>query len=685
MLRKVFGICFWFVVLGLLALSGVEGLSAEAFAADGVSLGEIVVTPLRSESSIGKTAASIEIIDRQAIEESQESTIAGLLRNSAGVVVRDYYGTGTRVAVDLRGFGEFASQNTLVLIDGRRINEIDLTGVDWAQIPLERVQRIEVLRGSGSVAYGDNATGGVVNIITKKGKQNLSGKIAVSGGSCNMHKTNISVSMMESNLGYSLDSAYVTTDGYRDNSDYRAFDFGGDVNYNLADTTKIDLSMHYHEADLGLSGAIRESQFAANTRRDSLFNDDKIGEKNWYANLDLSNDFDGAGVLHLSASFRRRRVTNNLLSSLTYDGRRIDTLSMRPKYTLDSEFFGKNNSIVVGADYYKSDTIIDAYSHAGWPTFYSGAKTRETDIDKESVGYYVIDKIDLFEDLLVTVGYRWEKAKYEFDSAPKTGIWTADPFFNATVVNQDAATLNRAVNAGIVYNVGDICRLSFNYEKGFRTPATDEYYSVWSTPPVNISLKTQKNYTYQLGVNFNSWESASVSFSWFFMNLKNELYYNPATFSNENYSKTRRTAAELSLLWDLNDRLSTNFSYTHTQARFKDGTYNGNQVPLVPTHKISLGINSDITDQIMLSATTNFVGERYFINDQAHSYPRLDSYVTVDAKLSYQLDKMNIFFGANNLFNEQYCEYGAISTVYGERGYYPSPERNFNAGISLEF
>ena len=98
------------------------------------------------------------------------------------IAVRDYYGNGARTSVDMRGFGETAPVNTLVLIDGRRINLPDLSGADWSQIAKEDVERIEILRGSGSVLYGDNAAGGVRNIITKKAKKPIGTRLKQSAG-----------------------------------------------------------------------------------------------------------------------------------------------------------------------------------------------------------------------------------------------------------------------------------------------------------------------------------------------------------------------------------------------------------------------------------------------------------------------------------------------------------------------
>ena len=77
---------------------------------------------------------------------------------------------GAQTTVDLRGFGATAVSNTLILINGRRVNDIDMQGVDLSTIPRDSIQRIEITKGnSGAVLYGDNAMGGVINIVTKTG------------------------------------------------------------------------------------------------------------------------------------------------------------------------------------------------------------------------------------------------------------------------------------------------------------------------------------------------------------------------------------------------------------------------------------------------------------------------------------------------------------------------------------
>src|SRR4030043_625099 len=140
-----------------------------SFAAEEIKLEEVVVTATRYEEQPSKVSSNITVITEKDINSSSAQNIPELLRTEIGIQVNDITGNRRNYTVDLRGFGETASLNTLVLVDGRRINQPDLSGVDWTEIPLERVKRIEIIRGGrGSILYGDNTTGGVINIIKKK-------------------------------------------------------------------------------------------------------------------------------------------------------------------------------------------------------------------------------------------------------------------------------------------------------------------------------------------------------------------------------------------------------------------------------------------------------------------------------------------------------------------------------------
>ena len=120
----------------------------------------------------GITGASTTIITRQDIERAPEATIADILSREAGIQTSNFYGgvNGVGTTVDMRGFGVTGASNTLILINGRRLNDWDLPGFDLTTLGKNSVERIEITRGnSGAVLYGDGAVGGVINIVTRNG------------------------------------------------------------------------------------------------------------------------------------------------------------------------------------------------------------------------------------------------------------------------------------------------------------------------------------------------------------------------------------------------------------------------------------------------------------------------------------------------------------------------------------
>ena len=138
-------------------------------AQDAVKLPPTVVTASRLQDGIRGTSTTV--ITAEEIARDPAATLQDILARQPGIQVRHLYGgaaSGARDSTDMRGFGAAGSSNTLVLLNGRRLNDIDLAGVDFAAIPRDSIERIEVIRGnSAAVLYGDGAAGGAINIVTK--------------------------------------------------------------------------------------------------------------------------------------------------------------------------------------------------------------------------------------------------------------------------------------------------------------------------------------------------------------------------------------------------------------------------------------------------------------------------------------------------------------------------------------
>src|SRR5450830_1500756 len=160
-------------------IAGLVGLllSPVIYAADiPVTSDEVIVTATRFNENDSSSAPNLKIITKEDIKNSPSISIPDVLRMQAGLNVTNLYGNqGIDASIDSRGFGDSAISNTLILLDGQRLNTLDSSYIQWASIPLQAIDHIEIIPGSGSVLYGDRASGGVINLITDK-----SGKSAAS-------------------------------------------------------------------------------------------------------------------------------------------------------------------------------------------------------------------------------------------------------------------------------------------------------------------------------------------------------------------------------------------------------------------------------------------------------------------------------------------------------------------------
>jgi iron complex outermembrane receptor protein len=653
----------------------VLGVFIFGYAADDVDLEKIVVTPYRYSESLGNTPASVSIINSNDIFISSSSSTVGVLSGLPGVVVRDWSGNGSKATVDIRGFGEQAGMNVLVLINGRRVNEIDLSGTDWTQIPLDQIERIEVLRGGfGSVLYGDNAVGGVINIITKRGpKQPLSAELIAEYGSYDMNKQAISLGGTIDNFNYNLSSSREGTHGYRNNTYLDGSDFSTRLDYNIDSTgTLLRFSQAYNKSNYGLPGALSTANLARFNRRYSAYGDDHAKDIDYNFVFGLDQQTAEIGKFSFDTSYRKRRsFTNFIGGNGGYNPiikSCIDTIGFNPKYVLEKALFSLGNKAILGADFYRYDLQSDTYD-------LTEVKQSDNYVRKTSRAFYLQDEFNLNEKFVLAGGWRYEDIDYDFNYNDYSLFYPNPP------VDSKIGLKAVAYNVGLTYkyNKGNIY---FNHNKGFRSPAVDEYfvYGVF-----NPALKEQMSKNIELGFQQEIGDSLTFGISGYLMNLKNELYYNPQTYTNENYDKTRHQGIEMEFKSNLPWKFKLSGNYTFDQAVFKQGDYKDKSIPMVPEHKFNLNLSYPLTESLLWSFSSDYLSSRYFINDQANRWPKIKQTFTLDTKLAFDKDGYKLICGINNILNEKYYEYGVCNATSGAVNYYPAVGRNFFVKASRKF
>lgn len=657
---------FFMCKLWLLVFTFLTALTAWADD-DSVKIGEVVVTATRYEEKLTSVPANTTVITEDDIKNSTAQNIPDLLRAEVGIQINDITGNHRSITVDIRGFGETATLNTLVLIDGRRVNAPDLSGTDWTQIPLDRIKRIEIIRGGrGSVMYGDNAAGGVINIITKEGGL-LKAGAEIAYGSYDTFKGNAHFSAGSNNLAYSLSGSYLTSDGFRTNSSTETKDLGMNLNYYPGDYIKLNLSSGYHKDKTGLPGALKESDFKAGISRiDSVAPNDFAEVEDYYFKVGPEIYFRNDNFAKIDVSYRKR----DYLSFASFTGgnflgdTEIETITLSPQVVLKNKIGKVKNTLTLGLDYQNAEEKILNDS-----LFFGAHSIGDFKLEKENSGYYFHDEIDMTDNLHLSGGYRHDWADFTF--SPSTP--------EHTTMDEDLYTV------GVNYNFYKKSYAYFSFSRGFRYPVLDEIFSFF-TNTIDTHLNPQKLNDYELGLRYYFSDNIYAHINLFRTDTNNEIFYNSITFANENLDgRSRRDGMEISVSAKPVAWLALNGSYTYLNATIKEGVFQRKDIPNVPDHKATFSTIFFPGNGFTIVLNGVYIGKRPFVSDFANNFGEQSDYIIINSKLKYKWESLTAFLDINNLADKEYSEYGVLGGFPVERAFYPSPKRNFLAGLSVNF
>ena len=206
------------------------------------------------------TGASTTVITAQEIERSPGQTLQDVLAREPGIQVRSLFGRSTapRPRSTCAASAPPRTSNTLVLVNGRRLNDIDIAGVDFSAIPQNSIERIEITRGNrGAVLYGDGAVGGVINIVTKNARRPAA--VGARAGELRLvqlrRRQSLGQSARAGPFAASVHANAIRSDGYRQNNKLRQQNAVGDFRWNNGQGTGAYLNVSADNQHLGCRAA----------------------------------------------------------------------------------------------------------------------------------------------------------------------------------------------------------------------------------------------------------------------------------------------------------------------------------------------------------------------------------------------------------------------------------------------
>ena len=654
-------------------LTGAVLIAAAAHAAPATNAAdEIVVTASRAGRAAAEMPQNVSIITARELETSGAANLVDAMKSAGGVEFRSTSGNSAQAEVALRGFGENSFGRVLVLLDGQRLNRPDMAGINWLQIPLANVERVEILRGGQSALYGDNATAGVINIVTRKGTTEpvtAAGVDVASYGTVNLRAGT------QGSAGPATYAANVERDetsGYRDRSAYHAWGAGGSLGFEKKDLASATFGASYNVIDFQLPGYLTKSQLVENARQSSFPNDD-AHTATLNLNLGAKAENIGGGRLEISGVYGRQELRSNLESWTSWSDVTINSFGLMPKWMLENELAGHHNLFLLGVDADFDRLSINRFSDAArsQPAL-NGA------VDKNVVGIYGRDEFELVNKLTLGVGARAEQARVSANISPTLGG-----------AFEDAKTHHANVAEGsLLYQLDARSKLFARAGMVYRFPFVDEQVSYvgFGGDAFNANLAPERGVNYETGAELGLGREVTLSATAFLLNMHDEINYNAVTLQNENMDATRHAGVETALAWNLAQLLRLHASYTLISARFTGGANEGNDVPLVPRHHVALGGEVSLPLDLAAGAQVNWISRQYLGGDYSNVGPQLDAYATLDLLLRWTPSccaGLQIFGGLDNVTDENYASVAYRGMLAD--GYYPSPGRTWKAGASYKF
>ncbi len=600
----------------------------------GVQLKEVVVTATKTEKEPQDITQSVTIITAGDIQKSGATTAAEAVERTVGVEVNENGSKGSISTINIRGANY---EQVLVLLDGRRLNSASAGGFDMADlpVPLENIEKIEIVRGPSSALYGADAVGGVVNIITKK-PAGLSTTVTGQAGSHGFQSLTLSNSNKLDKFYYSLFAGKEKYDGFRVNSDLDQGTAGAKLGYDISPDSSVEFTSDWIGKEVGVPGSTQIPSPLA---------------RQWDRNL-------GSALTYKTKSSNEFDLRLNLFQNRD----RIIYINADPLFPQNS----KHTSTATGGE---AQTNWLANS---WNLVTFGIETRQDHLDSTSAGEhtaslwaaYLQDEISLSESLIVIVGGRNDSHSIYGDKV--------SPKVSARYLVAGTGTILRA-SAG----------------EAFRAPTFNELFWPFSTSAFsgttyieegNPNLKPEEATEYEVSVEQPVGKGSVIKSAVFERKADNMISWlataptlSTIQYSPVNIGKARISGYEIEAKIMLLDSVTWAVNYTYMNPKDEN---TGLYIPNVPAAQLKSYINLTLS-----TGTKIYLEGRNVRNYMQPDLPNPSRhYTVVDTKISQPVKlgektRCDVFFGVKNAFNRQYQIVGG----------YPMPPEELYGGVSVQF
>lgn len=614
----------------------------------------------RYEAQEISSTSSKKIFTENDIDRSGSFSLFDFLSQHTSINIQSQYGNKASPFIDMRGYGpEAGFQNIVINVNGERLNRIDTVPQIIGNIPLKSIERIEILRGSGSVRFGDGAMAGVVNIITKNTvEQSFQSVIGTQGA----QSTTLNTGYQGDNFNIMLNSSSEKNDGQV------VADPSGDKAKSKNDFNKLSINLQPTKnltIDLSVLNT-RNNDFFSNslTKTQLLADPSQNGTGNEYTNNDYDTD-----SYSLKTSYQ---LNPNLGINMSY---------FKEDMSLYSQAYYGNSL----QDYDTESFNISLPYHGEKYAFTPGIQVTDGqrkdgvgDVTKKNKAIFVEAEAQLTDAILISGGLRHEKVDYTY---------------NGTSSLKTEESLN-AYEAGINYQINNQFSIFTNISHAYLAPDVDRFFIGVGYPVVdrtfNAFIDPAKSNTVNIGFNYKE-QNHSTLFTTYYSDLEDEIVYNPNSFINENIDNSEKYGVEIQHTHKVGSKTVLGINYNFVKAKIGSNTQgltDGNDLPGVPRQTLIANVNYQFMPNGFITLSHAWRERTYDMGDFTNTGDmQQPQYRSTDVSINYSLENISnfddiaIFGSVTNIFEHT----NSLATSYnGVPSYYVSNfEKTFLIGIKI--
>jgi vitamin B12 transporter len=617
-----------------------------------VAMKEVVVTATRSAIPLNDSPSKVDLYTSDRIQSINATSVADVVETSGSIFLKDYGIYGALKTASIRGS---ASEEVLVLLNGSRLNNFENNVADLGLLPIENIERIEVLYGGNSAVYGSDALGGVVNIITRQPSDTFHVHASASGGSYGYQGYMLGGETGLGNL--TLSGGYGTERG-RDNYPFI-------LDHNYYPGISQDLSLTRSNADFLIRHGYVDGQVQVGNGSDITF----------YCQQDYADRGVPGSLDYATSESYAREEDNNLNTGLTYNSNPGEhlKLSLRSSFQYNYETYLDPNPPYPINSFYKNnfasfnpqaDILISSAQHLTVGIEVGQATLKSSDFQSE------VTRVQ-------KAVYASHEMQFEFHRSFADKV-----LFYESLRYDDISDVDASLTPKLGLNIrmlesGDI-HIRSSIGRSFRSPTFNDLYYPGASNP---NLKPEHSTSFDVGftTRFRAIAGERLECSYFLMNTTDQILFDPMLFVPVNIGRVDSRGVEISGSTSTpDDRFTAGIDYTYISARNKtdisDSTYN-RQLIYQPKDILKCRASFQIRP-LMFTFLYMFTGERFTTESNRSSLP---GYRIANANILLNNPFMKIPLTlkaeVNNVFDKDYQVYP----------HYPMPKRTFRVTARYDY